>query len=548
MRFGVQMFGLGRAWHADPEGLYAGLRRARCASVEPCVCFGEKPEWARDFPGLWSGSGLLDELPRLKAYGLEVYSAHVFADSPGPALADMVRLARSAGLRQIVLKAPASLDRETLSAFAGELIPVSEALAAEGVQVLLHKEDREIRARIDGMSAMEWLLHRCGGRIGLQAAVGWLLAGGEDPEAFLWRNEAYVRSLHWKDFIISADGSFRETPIGSGSLDTAACFRFARAHGIGQIADMDSGTPENAADALALLWSLRNERGGTSSTLCVLDVDNGGVTELLRSGDVIEAPNWLPDGDTILYNTGGRIRAYRLSDGSDRAVDTGTCVNCNNDHVPSFDGRRLAVSHFPDTGEGFQSHIFVMPLDGGAPAQVTEKSPSFLHGWSRDGELAYCAFRPDGNGGLRTVIAVLPEGGGEERLLTHGEGYDDGPEYDPDGSGLWFCSTRSGRRQVWHMDRGGGSLRQVSDADANAWFPHISPDGKRVAYLTFRKDELDPDEHLPNMRVQLRIMNADGSGDRPLLDLFGGQGTINVNSWAPDSRRLAFVRYELAHR
>jgi hypothetical protein len=30
-----------------------------------------------------------------------------------------------------------------------------------------------------------------------------------------------------------------------------------------------------------------------------------------------------------------------------------------------------------------------------------------------------------------------------------------------------------------------------------------------------------------------------------LVDLFGGQGTINVNSWAPDSRRFAFVRYEL---
>jgi Tol biopolymer transport system component len=42
-------------------------------------------------------------------------------------------------------------------------------------------------------------------------------------------------------------------------------------------------------------------------------------------------------------------------------------------------------------------------------------------------------------------------------------------------------------------------------------------------------------------------MPAEGGAIQVLAKLFGGQGTINVPSWSPDSTSLAFVSYRLAH-
>jgi Tol biopolymer transport system component len=35
---------------------------------------------------------------------------------------------------------------------------------------------------------------------------------------------------------------------------------------------------------------------------------------------------------------------------------------------------------------------------------------------------------------------------------------------------------------------------------------------------------------------------------REIVKLFGGQGTINVNSWSPDSKKFAYVSYELVQK
>ena len=102
--------------------------------------------------------------------------------------------------------------------------------------------------------------------------------------------------------------------------------------------------------------------------------------------------------------------------------------------------------------------------------------------------------------------------------------------------------------QVWRMNRDGSGLTRMTDSDANNWFGHVSPDGKHVIYLTFAKGELEPNEHLPNMYVSLGMMDYDGQNKKKVLDLFGGQGSINVNSWAPDSRRIAYVKYVLHHK
>lgn len=275
------------------------------------------------------------------------------------------------------------------------------------------------------------------------------------------------------------------------------------------------------------------------SILEVFDIITGKRHTLREFEGVIEAPNWLRDGDTLMYNADGHLFRYSISADAVAKVDIGSLSKCNNDHVVSADDQMIGFSCDPNEDEGWASHIYMMPLAGGTPRQVTQLSPSFLHGISHDGrELAYCAFRNE-----MVDIYTIPAEGGEEKRLTDGIGYNDGPEYAPDDRHIWFNSTRAGLMQVFRMERDGSSLCQMTDTDSNNWFPHVSPDGKKVVYLSFAKGDLEPWQHLPDKHVSLWLMDDDGAHQEKLLELFGGQGTINVNSWAPDSRRFAFISY-----
>jgi len=280
----------------------------------------------------------------------------------------------------------------------------------------------------------------------------------------------------------------------------------------------------------------------TKSTLCIMDIQTGEVRKLRTFDRLIEAPNWMQsDSDVLIYNSGGCIWKYRISEDKEEMIPTGNCINCNNDHVLSPDNSRIAVSH---SESGWMSQIYILPISGGTPKLITPNVPSFLHGWSPDGrELSYCAFR-EYDGELCVDVYSIGADGGEEVRLTADAGFNDGPEYAPNGEHIWFNSTRSGLMQCWRMNRDGSEPVQMTFTDRNNWFPHVSPDGEKVVYISYRKEDLKPAEHLPNLYVQLRMMNYDGSDDRELLELFGGQGTINVNSWSPDSKRFAFVMYD----
>ncbi len=252
-----------------------------------------------------------------------------------------------------------------------------------------------------------------------------------------------------------------------------------------------------------------------------------------------EAPNWTPDGKFLVYNMEGLIYKIPVGGGEPELINTGSVANCNNDHVISSDGKLLCFSAME--GNSFRSLIYVVPVAGGEPTLVTSEGPSYLHGISPDNrELAYCASR---NG--QYDVYVVPVEGGEEIRLTSTEGLDDGPEYSPDGRFIWFNSVRTGLMQVWRMRSDGSGQTQMTFDEANNWFPHVSPDGQKVVFLTFRKGDVEPGNHPPYKQVSIRMIPASGGTPQTLVDLFGGQGTINVNSWSPDSRKIAFFSYEL---
>lgn len=275
------------------------------------------------------------------------------------------------------------------------------------------------------------------------------------------------------------------------------------------------------------------------SILETLDVFTGVRTVLKEFDYVIEAPNWTQDGRFLVYNSRGRMYTYTLASGEIKEIDTAFAIDCNNDHVLSPNNTQLAVSHF--TYEDAASRIYILPFAGGSPRLVTEKGPSYLHGWSPDGKtLAYCAER---NG--QYDIYTISVNGGPETQRTNLPGLDDGPEYAPDGKHIWFNSVRTGLMQLWRMESDGSNQTQMVDEEANCWFPHVSSDGKWVVYIAYQTGDVAPGDHPANKNVEIRLIPASGGQSKTVVNLFGGQGTLNVNSWSPDNRTIAFVSYRL---
>ncbi|WNI15839.1 TolB family protein [Actinacidiphila sp. ITFR-21] len=290
---------------------------------------------------------------------------------------------------------------------------------------------------------------------------------------------------------------------------------------------------------------------GQRARLLVGDID-GGAPRLVHesANSALEAPNWTPDGRWLVFNQDGLLlriaAAARYGDGGPgpEVIDTGGITDANNDHVVSPDGRTLYLS----AGDG---HIHAVPSGGGPARQVTdERLPGpfrhFLHGVSPDGRtLAYVGVEPHGGDewGYRNIFTA-PAAGGPGTRLTDGPAPADGPEFTPDGDWIWFNSEHGaaapGHAQLFRMRPDGSGLTQVTSDERVNWFPHVSPDGRHVLYISFPPGTQG---HPADRNVVLRLIGTDGGGRRDLLAFFGGQGSLNVNSWAPDSRRFAYVDY-----
>ncbi|HWD87469.1 MAG TPA: hypothetical protein VG367_05035 [Mucilaginibacter sp.] len=271
------------------------------------------------------------------------------------------------------------------------------------------------------------------------------------------------------------------------------------------------------------------------SAIEILDLETQNSRIIYQIPKSLQAPNWTQDGKSLIYNRDGTLYNFNLATNTPTPINTGVANKNNNDHVISFDGKMLAVSS--GNGEHGASLGFVVPIGGGEAKQITPIGPSYMHGWSPDGKyIVFCGARNN-----EYDVYRIPSGGGPEERLTNTPGLDDGPEYSPDGKYIYFNSVRSGLMQVWRMNADGTNQTQLTNDDFNNWFPHVSPDGKWIVYITFNKDEVKPGDHPFYKHVYLRVMPVDGGPSKVVAYLYGGQGTINTPSWAPDSKHLAFV-------
>jgi TolB protein len=292
----------------------------------------------------------------------------------------------------------------------------------------------------------------------------------------------------------------------------------------------------------------RQLEGGQMSRLCIFDLALGQKRAIYETADsVIEAPNWTPDGASLIYNRDGLL--YRIDAGGGATpvhIDAGDVRDANNDHVLAPNGGFVYIS----ANDG---HLYEVPVTGGRPRRVSNGHDRpfihFLHGISPDGRtLAYVgAEEVNGNAfGLLNIFTV-PVAGGSDAQITRSDKAHDGPEYSPDGTWIYFNSERAsstpGHAQIFRMRADGSDITQLTFDERVNWFPHISPTGDRVVYLSYEPGTVG---HPPNRPVEIRSIGPTGGPAETLLSVFGGQGTVNVNSWAPDGRKFAFVEYPRA--
>lgn len=271
------------------------------------------------------------------------------------------------------------------------------------------------------------------------------------------------------------------------------------------------------------------------SNLELLEVATGNREIIYTSPKSLQAPNWRPDGKSLIYNAEGLMYNFDLASRQPSVLPTGEVKNNNNDHVLSFDGKMLGLSSGVDKLGG--SIVYTVPSTGGTPKQITPSGPSYLHGWSPDGKSLLFI----GQRNKEFDVYRIPSGGGKEVRLTTAVGLDDGAEYTPDGKYIYFNSNRTGTMQIWRMKADGSAQEAVTNGDYHDWFPHVSPDGKWIVFISFLKDEVPAGDHPFYKHVYLRLLPIAGGEPKVIAYVYGGQGTMNTPSWSPDSKKIAFI-------
>lgn len=279
------------------------------------------------------------------------------------------------------------------------------------------------------------------------------------------------------------------------------------------------------------------------SVLEIYDIKTGKREVIYSENSHFEAPNWSRNNDYLLLNSNGQLFKLDLRTKEKTNVNTGFAKDLNNDHGISPDGSQIVISSADsipakDKAQWLTSKIYLLPASGGVPELITPKEPSFWHGWSPDGQtLAYTAMRK----GDFDIYTINVKGGVEDRLTTE-EGLDDGPDYSHDGKYIYYNSMQSGTMEIWRMKIDGSQKTQITNDSYSNWFPHPSPEGSSVVFLSYLEDQGDAHPAMKN--VALRLYDLKTKTIKRLCEFTGGQGSINVPSWSPDGKKFAFVSYK----
>jgi len=275
------------------------------------------------------------------------------------------------------------------------------------------------------------------------------------------------------------------------------------------------------------------------STVQAIQIDPGSrrSTVVYTARARAQAPNWSRDGASLIFNQDGRL--YNVSvdgKGTAQPIDVGAATGCNGSHGLSPDGKWLAITCTTPGNPG--NRVYIVPTSGGTPRMVTANPDSYFHSWSPDGKTILFTRPSHGSGNIYSISVD----GGAETALTTGAGISDDPDFSADGQSIYFNTDRWGGMQIARMNPDGSHVEQVTFDQFKNWTPHPSPDGKSIAFLSYNPDVTT---HASDEDIALRILSTGDNKIRVLTRLIGGNGSMNVPDWSPDSKSLAFVSYQM---
>jgi len=303
---------------------------------------------------------------------------------------------------------------------------------------------------------------------------------------------------------------------------------------------VEAATFSNVRITIPVAKDFKPYKDYIGSNLEILDLNTGNSRIVFRSPDSIQAPNWTLDGKSLIYNSNGLLYNFDLASEKPTVINTGFAKYNNNDHVLSWDGKQIGISSHVKADNN-NSTLYTLPLKGSdKPVQInaTGAGHSYLHGFSPDDKKLI--FTGQRNNSFNIFTIDLKTRKETQLTSTRSPSLDDGAEYSPDGKYIYFNSNRTGLMQLWRMLADGSNQEQLTFDNHNNWFPHVSPDGKKIVFLSYMTD-IDPNEHPFYRHVYLREMPIDGGEATIIAYVYGGQGTINVPSWSPDGSKIAFV-------
>ena len=262
---------------------------------------------------------------------------------------------------------------------------------------------------------------------------------------------------------------------------------------------------------------------------------------------LLEAPNWTLDGSALILNGAGALWRLPLDGHPITRIPIDGVPAINNDHVLDPDGEHVVLS-------AFDWQLYRAPLAGGDAQRITSADRAdglmhFLHGISPDGgRLAFVGLRIDEAADVFTVrsseiYTVGADGDGYRQVTSDGVPAD-GPEYSQDGAWLYFNTEAfSGHAQVARMRPDGSDRQRLTHGETVDWFPHLAPSGQHAVYLAYPSGTSG---HPADRWVELMVVAGDDwTRAARAARIPGGQGTINVNSWAPDGAQFAYVAYPI---
>lgn len=303
-----------------------------------------------------------------------------------------------------------------------------------------------------------------------------------------------------------------------------------------QAQDNAPAVPEGQPHLGAAAISPRPADLKITSLLQTVEVESGRVTTVLTESGRLMAPNWSRNGKSLFFTKGNRIATIPIAGGKPQLLDVGNLIGCSGSHGFSPDGKWFALTCASTSLA--DRRVYIIPATGGSPRMLTQNT-AWFHSWSPDGKTIL--FTRGGGPGIGNFFSISVDGGPEKELTT-GTDLNDDPDYSADGKYIYFNTNRWGGMQLGRMKPDGSQVDQVTFDEFKNWTPHPSPDGKWIVFISY-----DPSvtTHAANKGIVLRILSTNDNKIRTLVHLVGGDGSMNVPNWSPDSKSLAFVSYKV---